>query len=242
MITVSIVIPAYNEERRLPATLERTIEYLDIQQYESEILVVNDGSTDKTKEVTELFSSKFPNLVYVEYFPNRGKGYAVKTGMLKARGKYRLFMDADYAVPIEFLTEFLKLMDDENKIIIGSRGKKDSIIEVHQSFFRERLARFFGVIQRLILGIPYRDTQCGFKLFSQKTAEKLFNQITYDCSYFDAEMIYIAHKLKIPIIEIPVKWKHDMETRMPIGIYRSIDLLIKLFKIKKIHKLKAENL
>lgn len=236
MITVSIVIPAYNEERRLPATLEHTIEYLNLQQYESEILVVNDGSTDKTKEVTELFKNKFPNLVLIEYFPNKGKGFAVKTGMLKAKGKYRLFMDADYAVPIEYLSKFIQLLNDDKKIIIGSRAVKDSIIENHQSFFREKIAKLFGLIQRTVLKLPIMDTQCGFKLFNDTDAEHLFNQIKFDCAYFDAELLYLAYKSGYKIDEVGVKWKHDEETRLPIGIKRSIDLWKKLFMIKKIHK------
>ncbi len=235
---VSIIIPAYNEEKRLPETLRHTIDYLKSQPYESEIIVVSDGSKDRTKDTAEAFIKDFPSLRVFEYSPNRGKGFAVKTGMLTATGEYRLFMDADYAVPIEYLEKFLSLMSGSEKIIIGSRGLKDSIIETHQMFFREKLAQLFGVLQRFVLGLPIRDTQCGFKLFRKSITEDLFRKIKYDCSYFDAELLYIAYKSKLPIEEVPVKWKHDMETRMPIGIKRSIELVIKLFKIKKIHKLK----
>lgn len=232
---LSIIIPAYNEERRLPVSLKTTIDYLKSQPYKSEIIVVSDGSNDMTKELTESFVQEFPSLKVIEYFPNRGKGFAVKTGMLAAAGEYRLFMDADYAVPIEYLARFLSQMNQNDSIVIGSRALKDSVIETHQPFFREKIAQLFGLLQRLILSLPFKDTQCGFKLFSKNTAEKLFNQITYDCSYFDAELIYIAFKSKIPVIEVPVKWKHDMETRMPIGIKRSFDLVRKLFRIRRIH-------
>jgi glycosyltransferase involved in cell wall biosynthesis len=233
---VSIVIPAFNEEKRLPAALRNTIEFLKKQQYSAEIIVVSDGSKDGTKNTVDSFVHEFPSLWLIEYFPNRGKGFAVKTGMLAARGEYRLFMDADYAVPIDYLSDFLIAMDSDDKIIIGSRALKGSLIQTHQQYIREKLAKLFGVLQRFVLKLPVMDTQCGFKLFGAKTAEKLFNQITYDCAYFDAELLYIAHRSKIPIEEVPVKWKHDMETRLPVGFMRSLELVRKLFGIKKIHK------
>lgn len=234
---VSVIIPAYNEEKRIPETLRHAIDFLKNQPYESEIIVVSDGSKDRTKETAEAFIKEFPSLRVIEYAPNRGKGFAVKTGMIAAKGEYRLFMDADYAVPIEYLSKFLAVMNKDDKIVIGSRGLKDSIIETHQPFLREKMAQLFGALQRLVLGLPIKDTQCGFKLFTMKTAEELFSQIKYDCSYFDAELIYIAYKSNIQIEEVPVRWRHDMETRMPVGLKRSIDLLIKLFRIRQMYRL-----
>lgn len=232
---LSVIIPAYNEEKRLPRALIPTIAFLKKKSFSTEIIVVSDGSNDHTKEVAESFKASFQNLSVIEYKPNRGKGYAVKTGMLSASGKYRLFMDADYAVPIEYVDNFLLMIDKDFDIIIGSRAVKHSYKMKHQPFFRELLAIIFGKLQRIVLAIPVFDTQCGFKLFTDKIAEHLFKQITFDCAYFDAELLYIAHKEEIRIAEVGVKWTHDHETRLPIGILRVFDLIKKMISIRIIH-------
>jgi hypothetical protein len=143
-------------------------------------------------------------------------------------------MDADYAVPIEYLGSMLDEIK-ENDIVIGSRGLQNSAVEIHQNFIREKLAILFGKLQSIILNLPIKDTQCGFKLFTDEAAKILFNLITFDCAYFDAELLYIANKKKMKIKEIPVRWKHDHETRLPVGFKRTLDLLIKLFKIRIMH-------
>lgn len=232
---LSIIIPAYNEVKRLPGCLENTIKYINENKIDSEILVVLDGCTDNTKSEAEKFRGAYPNIKIIEYSTNKGKGYAVKTGMLAAKGDYRLFMDADYAVPIEFISDFMKLIKS-NDIVIGSRGHKETTIEKHQIFYRELAGILFGRFQKFILKIPFKDTQCGFKMYTADAAEKLFSEMEFNCSYFDAEIIYNAFNSGMKIAEAPVSWTHDGETRMPIGIARTIDLLKKLFKIKKIHR------
>jgi dolichyl-phosphate beta-glucosyltransferase len=229
---VSIIIPAYNEANRIERALIPAIQYLKKQSYSSEIIVVSDGSNDETKAVTEKHKNEFENINIIEYFPNKGKGYAVKTGMINANGKYRLFMDADYAVPVDYIENFLNEIYKGYDIVIGSRVNEQSEIIKHQSFFREKLAKGFNLLQRVVLGLPIKDTQCGFKLFTSDTAEKLFKSISLNCSYFDAELLYIAYKNKFKIKEIGVKWSHDNETRLPITFTRSLDLLLKLFKIR----------
>jgi len=233
---ISIIIPAYNEEKRIGRTLNSIINYLKKKEYSSEIIVVSDGSIDNTKIIVRTVQDKYQNLVFIEYFPNRGKGFAVKKGMSIAKGKFRLFMDADYSVPIEYLDTFLSLINYNCDIVIGSRGLKQSQIETHQSFIRELAAKIFGVIQRVILRLPFIDTQCGFKLFTKESAEILFPLITFSCAYFDAELLYIAYHSKMNIGEIGVRWKHDGETRLPIGIIRILDLVKKLFMIKRLHR------
>jgi len=233
---LSIVIPAYNEENRLKRCLKPTISYLKNEPFESEIIAVLDGCTDNTRAVAESFQCEFTNLKIVDYSPNRGKGYAVKTGMLEAKGDMRMFMDADYAVPIETLPEYIEKLKNGYDIVIASRRHKDTVIEEHQLFFRELAGKGFGLLQRIILGIPYYDTQCGFKLFTEEAAKYLFPQLKYNCSYFDAEMMYIAYKGKMKVMEMPVKWKHDGVTSMPIGSSRTIDLLKKLIRLKGNHK------
>ena len=232
---VSVIIPVFNEEKRLPVTLRHVVDFLKSQPYSSEVLVVDGGSRDGRKAISESFIQEFPSLRIIEEGKRMGKGHAVKMGMLSAGGEYCLFMDADYAVPIEYLSEFLSLIKKEGGIIVGSRALEGSILEQRQSFIREGLARSFGILQKFILQLPVFDTQCGFKLLKGENVKQLFSKMVYDCAYFDAELLYIAHHYGIPIKEVPVRWKHDGETRLPIGVGRSVDLLIKLFRIKKIH-------
>ena len=236
-IYLSVVIPAYNEENRLPSTLTETIAFLKRQKYSSEIVVVSDGSIDKTKEIAERFQETFPELKVIEYFPNRGKGAAVKLGMKESRGDYRLFMDADMAVPVEFATKLIEIIVTRYDIVIGSRESKNSKVLKHQFFFREFLGRLFSIVQRIVLGIPIRDTQCGFKIFERRVAEQLFPQVRFDCAYFDAELLFLAHKMGLSIAEVGVSWSHDGQTRLPIGIKRTIEIIKKLFLIRYYHRI-----
>jgi len=236
-IFLSIVIPAYNEGRRLPRTLRETIKYLSAQTLASEIIVITDGSTDDTIAVAESFSDEFPNLKVIAFKQNKGKGFAVKAGLQAATGKYRLFMDADYAVPIEYVDQFLEQANKGYEIVIASRALKDSKLSMQQSFARRSFGQAFGIIQKAVLGMPFVDTQCGFKLFSAHAVETIIPLVTYDCAYFDAELLYVAHRLKTNVQEVGVEWHHDQETRLPIGFRRSLDLLRKLMMIRSIHRL-----
>lgn len=232
---VSIIIPAYNEESRLPRTLGSTIEFLKQQTFSSEIIIVTDGSKDGTKEVAESFSSRFANLRVISFPSNRGKGFAVKLGMAEASGQYRMFFDADGAVDISHITAFLEKAAEGNDVIIGSRALDESKKLGRQPFPREQLAVCFGFLQRSVLGLKIVDTQCGFKLFSAEAAVKLFPLITLDCAYFDAELIYLATNLGYHVTQLPVVWKHDNETRLPIGFKRTVDIFCKLFHIRLFH-------
>ncbi len=232
---LSVVIPAFNEEDRLPRCLSNTIKFLNKQDYESEIIVVCDGCTDSSANEVLKLTPQFSNLRLIQYAPNRGKGHAVKEGMLEARGNLRLFMDADYAVPVELIGDFISQLADGYDVVIGARDLKESEIVRHQWFLRELAGKIFGRIQKFILEIPYYDTQCGFKLFTGDAAEFLFSKLKYECSYFDAEMIYIAHRAGLKIKEMPVVWAHDGITRMPVGPGRTIDLFVKLLKLKRLH-------
>ena len=234
-IFLSIIIPAYNEEKRLPSTLVATIDFLKRQKYASEIVVVSDGSIDKTKEIAEGFKRSFSEFTVIEYFPNIGKGAAVKLGMEVSRGDYRLFMDADMAVPIGFIPKLLNNLSNPYQIVIGSRASRGSKVLRHQNFIREISAKIFGVVQRVVLGIPIRDTQCGFKLFEKRVAERIFPQVRFDCAYFDAELLFLARKMGLSIVEVGVSWSHDGQTRLPIGVKRTIDIIKKLFLIHYYH-------
>lgn len=240
-VFLSVVIPCFNEERRLGRTLSETISFLKHQRYSWEIVVVNDGSSDGTRDVALGFAGNglLPIRV-IEHFPNRGKGFAVKCGMLEAKGDYRLFMDADYAVPIEFAGPLLSLIQNGYDIVVGSRGLRQSQVIEHQPFFRELVAKAFGTVQRAVLRLPLIDTQCGFKLFTRQACENLFPRQTFSCAYFDAEILYIAYRKGLEIGEMGVRWRHDGETRLPIGPRRTLDIITKLFAIRSIHSGRVE--
>jgi dolichyl-phosphate beta-glucosyltransferase len=232
---LSIVIPAYNEALRLPRTLSETISFLEAQSFTSEIIVVTDGSTDQTVSVTESFMSRFPALKVISFVGNKGKGFSVKVGMLAADGEYRLFMDADYAVPVQTVLTLLESARSGFDIVIGSRAMADSVILVQQDFIRRQLTKVFSIMQDATLRLPFEDTQCGFKLFTAAAAELYFPQITFDCAYFDAELLYVAHNAGARIAQMPITWQHDHETRLPIGVKRSVELAYKMLAIPRIH-------
>jgi len=229
---ISIIIPAFNEAGRIERALVPAINYLKQKDFKGEIIVVDDGSMDSTKSVVQSHSGDFESLKIIDYSPNKGKGFAVKTGMLAAKGEFRLFMDADYAVPIEFVDSFLDNTKGGFDIVIGSREHAESEIISRQNFVRERMAKLFNIFQRLVLRLPFKDSQCGFKLFTAKAAENLFQSIHLDCALFDAELLYLAYNNGYKIKEMGVKWTHDNQTRLPIGFGRAVDLVTKLFRIR----------
>ncbi|HIA52818.1 MAG TPA: glycosyltransferase family 2 protein [Candidatus Melainabacteria bacterium] len=235
---LSIIVPSYNEERRMPRCLEKLAEYLERKQFTSEVLIVSDGSTDRTTDIVRAASQMDPTIRLIEFSENKGKGFAVRAGMLEARGKYRLFMDTDCAVPVEFIDKMLERLVAGYEVAIGSRALEESVIVKRQSLPRHVAALGFTKLQNAVLKLPFADTQCGFKMFSAQAAEHLFPLTKLNCAYFDAELLYMAYKFNYEVAEVPVKWTHDEETRLPIGPRRSADLLIKLLQIPSIHRRK----
>ncbi len=201
--SISIVIPAYNEEKRLPGTLERVRGHLAASQWEfSEIVVVDDGSRDATAQAAEDFGARV-----LRNPGNRGKGYSVRHGMLKARGEWLLFSDADLSAPIEELERLWGAAARENaQVAIGSRAVDRSMVGVHQSPFREGMGRLFNLSMRIVTGLPYHDTQCGFKLFEAAAAREIFSRQRLDGFGFDVEVLYIAGRLGYRTLEVPVRW------------------------------------
>lgn len=235
---LSIVIPCYNEAGRLPRTLERTMAYLETKPGSHEIIVVSDGSTDATDEVAFQAFKTLPNNVrgkWYGYMPNEGKGKAVKIGMRQARGRRILFMDADYAVPLSDLSRAEGLLDQGFDIAIGSRAASDTKITRHQSFLRERIAKVFGFIQRNYLGLPLKDTQCGFKLFTRKAAHQIFEQVKLTSVIFDGEMLWLAKRMKYKVADFPVEWTHDPDSRLTYNFSRSLKVLLDMLRIPVIH-------
>ena len=233
---LSIIIPAYNEERRLPSCFLKIDDFLKSRKLNCEILVVTDGSSDKTADITRAQAKKNPAVRLIQFANNRGKGFAVREGMLAARGKYRLFMDVDCAVEVDFIDSFLDCMEAGTDIVIASRALKQSVVYGGHSFLRRQMTAAFAALQALVLRMPIKDTQCGFKLFSCEAAVHLFSLSTLDCAYFDAEVLFLARKLGYKITQVPVVWTHDADTRLPIGLRRSVDLLVKLLRIPVVHR------
>ena len=212
---LSIVVPAFNEERRLPKTLESIRAYLSSRSLRAEVLVVDDGSTDGTAKVVERSRAEFPELRLLSARSNHGKGFTVRRGMLEARGEIALFTDADLSAPIEEADKLLAaLRDGKYDVAIGSRAVDRSLIEVRQSAFRERAGIIFNRIVRGIAGLPFQDTQCGFKAFRREKTRVIFQQQRTEGFGFDPEILFLAKRKGLRIAEIPVRWAHDPATKV----------------------------
>ena len=212
---LSIVIPAYNEEQRLPETLRRIRAYLEARQISAEIIVVDDGSSDGTAALIERLRAEFLDLRLVSNGTNRGKGYSVRHGMLEARGRVVLFTDADLSAPIEEADKLLAALDG-HQVAIGSRGVDRSLIEVHQSPFREFAGVIFNRIVRAVTGLKFLDTQCGFKAFVRELAQIVFEQQRIERFGFDPEILFLAKRHGLSAVEIPVRWAHDPQTKVSV--------------------------
>ena len=203
--SLSIVIPAYNEEARLPDALEAITAYLDAHYPDAELIIASDGSTDATESITREFAEQSPR-VRLLLLPHRGKGHAVKRGMLEARGKVRLFMDVDLAVPLETIAAFVEETEDA-PVVIGSRSMPGSE-RSGEPLLRRIGGKVISRATRLILGLSTADTQCGFKAFRDYAAEILFAGQRVDGFAFDAEILYLARRWHLRVIERPVTWSY----------------------------------
>jgi glycosyltransferase involved in cell wall biosynthesis len=215
---LSIIIPAYNEEKRLSRALERIRGYLGAQNAldQTEIIVVDDGSTDTTVQVAEEWSGKIPRLKVLKNGRNRGKGYSVRHGMLEARGRVAVFTDADLSSPIEELPKLLAAISAGSDIAIGSRAVDRSLIEVHQSPYRELAGIIFNEFVRLFTGLTFQDTQCGFKAFLREPSRVIFEQQRIERFGFDPEILFLAKRHGLRADEVPVRWAHDPATKVHV--------------------------
>ena len=229
-LDLSVVIPAYNEEGRLPKTLDSVIAYLQTRFYRAEIIVVDDGSADGTAGVVIAYQPKYSGLRMVSNPGNRGKGFSVRHGMLEARGEIALFTDADLSTPIEEGDKlFAALKEQGFDAAIGSRAMDRSLIEVHQSVIREQAGIFFNYLVRWIMGIEFSDTQCGFKAFRRGRARIIFEQQRIGRFGFDPEILFLAKRHGLKVAEIPVRWSHDSATKVKVaadGIQMLLELLL----------------
>ncbi|RZK90634.1 MAG: glycosyltransferase family 2 protein [Hymenobacter sp.] len=207
---LSLLIPAYNEAARLGATLGQALAYLHTQPYPSELLVVDDGSTDNTVAVAEEYFASHTGRVatrVLSYTPNRGKGYAVRQGLLAARGAVALFSDADLSTPIEEIPALLEpILAGECDVVFGSRALDDQLIGQHQPWLREQSGRFFNRMVRLATSLPYADTQCGFKAFRLDVCTPIIESAQLDRFGFDVELLFLAYQAGLRLREQPVRW------------------------------------
>ena len=213
-MTYSIVIPAYNEGQRLAPTLQRVLAYVLEQGWDAEVIVVNDGSRDNTAGIVREFAAKNPPLRLVENPGNRGKGYAVRNGMLNARGEIIVFSDADLSSPIEEMPKLLQALAAGADIAIGSRWLRPELQTHRQSVHRQLFGRVFNGLNRLILGLQYKDTQCGFKAFTRKAAQTILPLQQIERWGFDPEILFLARKFGFRVHEIAVRWAHVGGTRI----------------------------
>ena len=213
---LSVVIPAYNEERRLPKTLEEIDDYLRRQSYDYEIIVVNDGSKDKTAEVVRCLTPGVKHLRLIDNKENNGKGFVARQGLLEAKGEYRLFTDADNSTSIDQIEKMWIEFKNGYDIVIGSRDVKGAVLDPPQPFLRNViLGKGFKLFRKFIIGLwRIEDTQCGFKCFTRESAEKIFPKCKINRFAFDPEILVVAKKSGYKIKEIPVLWKNDPESKV----------------------------
>jgi dolichyl-phosphate beta-glucosyltransferase len=225
-LELSVVIPAYNEEDRLKKHLPGIKSYLAGKSFE--IIVVNDGSQDGTARVAQELGVRL-----IDLQPNRGKGGAVKAGMLAAQGRYVLFTDADQSTPIGEVEKLLAKLDAGYDMAIGSRAVPGAEVEQPQVWYRALAGKLFGLGTRTFCICGIADTQCGFKAMKREVAQKVFLQVTSNTAIFDIEMLVVATREGYRIAEVPVHWVHDPDTRIPYNFRRALGIWGELFRINR---------
>ncbi len=228
---LSVIVPAYNEEKRLPGTLRDIDKYLRTKNYESEILVVSDGSSDKTVEITKSLMLEIRNLKLLEFPEKKGKGFGVRQGIFEAKGDYRVFTDADNSTPVEQIEKMWPYFKEGFDIVIGSRDLKGAVLDPPQPWQRKFTGEAFKLVRKIIIGLwEIQDSQCGFKCFTKKATEGIFPKCVIDRFSFDAEVLLIAKKLKYKIKEIPIFWKNDLASK--VSFKSMVKMALDLFKIR----------
>jgi dolichyl-phosphate beta-glucosyltransferase len=211
---LTVVIPAYNEEHRLRRTLETVHRWLASRGERFEVLVVDDGSADGTVDLARTFGRAHPEVQVVTLGRNRGKGAAVREGFARSRGENVLFSDADLSTPIEELEPMRRALSEGVGLVIASRGLPESRLPVRQAWYREGMGKAFNRIVRLVTGVPFRDTQCGFKLLRGGDARALAAEMREERFAFDVELILLARRRGLVVRELPVTWRHVDESRV----------------------------
>lgn len=214
---LSVIIPAYNEEKRIAKTLQSVDAYLKKQSYDYEILVVNDGSRDKTAEVIREAASRMASLRLIDNIANHGKGWVVRQGMLQAQGRICLFMDADNSTTIDQVANFLPYFEQGYDLVIGSRRMKGAVIAVKQPWTRDLLGGVFRLAVHAIVPVGVTDSQAGFKAFSRRAVEVIFPRQTISRWAFDVEILAMARKMGLKVKEAPIIWTNDTESHVKLS-------------------------
>lgn len=229
---LSLIIPTFNEEQRIGKSLASAIEYFEKQDYSYEIIVVDDGSKDKTE--TEV--GKFPtSVLFLNQKQNFGKGAAIRRGMLEASGEIRIFSDADFSTPIYEVPKLIEKINSGADICIGSRALDYSMIKKHQPFYREFMGKTFNKFVQAMFFKGIKDTQCGFKGFKAEAAEKVFSLAKINGFSFDVELLYIARIFNLKVEQVSVEWYNDNRSKVN-PIFDSLKMIFELLKIKRLHK------
>jgi dolichyl-phosphate beta-glucosyltransferase len=210
----SIVFPAYNESERITRSLDQVLAFIAQQRWDAEVIVVNDGSRDNTADIVRGYAQKHPIVSLVENPGNRGKGYSVRNGILHASGEYVLFSDSDLSSPIREATKLFDALRGGADVAIGSRWLNPALMTERQSIFRQFIGRVFNLLNRIILGLNFKDTQCGMKAFTRPTAHDIFPRQRIERWGFDPETLFIARKLGYKTVEIGVEWAHDDRSKI----------------------------
>lgn len=224
----SIVIPAYNEGQRITATLDKILAYMGQQGWNAEVIVVDDGSRDDTPNIVRGYAERHPAVRLLQNPGNRGKGYSVRHGMMNARGELRLFSDADLSSPIEEATKLFAALAAGAEVAIGSRWLRRELQTERQPFYRQLFGRIFNLHLHLLLGLHFKDTQCGFKAFSAHAAQTLFPRQKIERWGFDPELLFLARKFGLPVKEIAVEWAHDNRSKISYlkdGLHMGVETL-----------------
>jgi glycosyltransferase involved in cell wall biosynthesis len=210
----SIILPAFNESARIGPSLARALAFVRQQGWDTEILVVDDGSRDETAAIVHEIMQDAPEVRMLENPGNRGKGYSVRNGMLNARGDILLFSDADFSSPIQEAVKLIAAIEAGADVAFGSRWLLAETQTRRQSLLRQFVGRAYNLLMRLMLGLPYKDTQCGFKACTRQAAETIFTRQQIEGWGFDPELLFIARKFKLQTTEVPVEWAHDDRSKV----------------------------
>ncbi|MGH9585908.1 MAG: dolichyl-phosphate beta-glucosyltransferase [Acidobacteriaceae bacterium] len=213
-VDYSIVIPAYNEQARIGATLTEVVRAITSHSWSAEVIIVDDGSTDSTVQIVEAVAAQHPYVFLLRNGTNRGKGYSVRSGMLHASGDIVMFTDADLSSPIEEANLLFSAIRDGADAAIGSRWLAQSRQTIRQPLYRRFFGRCFNLVTRMIMRLPFADTQCGFKAFTRSAAQTIFQLQRIERWGFDPEILFIALKRDFTVREVPVSWAHDQRTRI----------------------------
>ena len=230
-LSLSVVIPAYNESSRMVPTLEKVLAFLQTHAGSYELLVVDDGSTDQTVPLVEAFCRQAGGVRLLRNRENSGKGVAVRGGILSARSEYILFTDADLSAPIAEAERLLPYLEAGYDIVIGSRAMKPEWITPRQPWYRQRAGQIFNLCIRALTGLPFRDTQCGFKLFRREAARAIFTAQRISGFGFDVETLYLARKFGLRSLEVPVHWGHSPSSKVRL-LRDSARMFIDLLRIR----------